>query len=165
MAIASALALCLGCAPQRPPRYVIESDVAGYHYRRYQKVLDIELPLAGNRAVGHTATYVRPGDPLEIVPVFVTRYERATGLAEDIRQRLRALAGYALEVQTLSREHVWLLRGEGGDVWLLWVSGRHLVKIGAPEGDPRVPAALAEAYLDRYPSDLDRKGRSKQDGR
>lgn len=158
MAFACVLAMCLGCAPKLPPRYVIESDLAGYHYRRYQQVLDIELPVAGNQAVGHTATYVRPGDKLEIVPVFVTRYERAAGLAESLRQRLRAMESYRLDVTTLSREHVWQLRGEAGDVWLLWVSGQHLIKIGAPEGEPRVPAALTEAYLERYPSDLDRKG-------
>ena len=145
-----------GCGPQRPPRYVIESDLGGYHYRRYQKVLDIELPLPENPAVGHTATYVRDGDPVEVVPVFITSYQHAAGLTESVRQRLRQLSEYALDVDKLDRENVWRLRGESGDVWLLWVSGRQLVKIGAPDGSPRVPISLAEAYLEFYPSDLDR---------
>lgn len=152
----------LGCGPQRPPRYVIESDLGGYHYRRYQKVLDIELPVPENPAIGHTATYVREGDPVEVVPVFVTSYQHAAGLTESVRQRLRELSEYALDVDKLDRENVWRLRGESGDVWLLWVSGRQLVKIGAPDGSPRVPSSLAEAYLEFYPSDLDRKGRVKR---
>lgn len=156
------MAMCLGCGPKRPPRYVIESDLAGYHYRRYQQVLDIELPVPANPATGHTATYVRGGEPPQVVPVFVTTYQRPQGLTESIRSQLRALDTYALDVTELSHENVWQLRGEGGDVWLLWVSGRQLVKIGAPEGEPRVPTRLAEAYLDLYPSDLNRKGRVKR---
>jgi len=152
----------LGCATKPPPRYVIESDLGGYHYRRYQKVVDIELPVPENPAVGHTATYVREDDPVQVVPVFVTHYEHAAGLTESVRQRLRALDEYTLDVDKLDRENVWSLRGESGDVWMLWVSGRQLVKIGAPDGAPRVPSSLAEAYLEFYPSDLDRKGRVKR---
>ncbi|MDB4986722.1 MAG: hypothetical protein JWN04_1900 [Myxococcaceae bacterium] len=153
--------MCLGCGPKRPPRYVIESDVAGYHYRRYQKVLDIELPIPENPAVGHTATYVRAGEELEVLPVFITCYEHGKGLGESVRQRLRAMDEYALDVKKLAREHVWQMRGESGDVWLLWVSGKDVVKIGAPEGEPQVPPAVAKAYLEVYPSDLDRRGRVK----
>lgn len=156
------LALATGCGPKRPPRYIIEDDLAGYHYRRYQKVLDVELPVAENPAVGHTATYVREGDPPEVVPVFITAYERAPGLTESIRQQLRGMDSYALDVRKLARENVWQLRGESGDVWLLWVSDHTVVKIGAPEGVPRVPTKVAEAYLELYPSDLDRKGRVKR---
>jgi hypothetical protein len=142
--------LASGCAAQRPPRYVIENDVAGYHYRRYQKVADIEVPIPENPAVGHTATYVRAGEPVQVLPVFVTSYERGPGLAESVRQRLRAMD-----------EYVWQMRGESGDVWLLWISGKELVKIGAPSGEPQVPADVANAYLAVYPSDLNRRGRVK----
>lgn len=154
--------MCLGCGPKRPPRYVIETDVAGYHYRRYQKVLDVELPIPENPAVGHTATYVRRADPPQVVPVFVTAYSKAPGLSESVRQRLRAMNEYTFGVQKISGENVWHMRGESGDVWLLWVSGHQLVKIGAPEGEPRVPAGVAEAYLEYYPSDLNRKGKVKR---
>jgi hypothetical protein len=163
--------MSLGCAPKRPPRYVIETDVAGYHYRRYQKVLDIEVPIPQNPAVGHTATYVRAdgtagagesGDEPKVLPVFVTAYQHGRGLAESVRQRLRSMEEYVLDVRSLSREHVWQMRGESGDVWLLWISGKDLVKIGAPEGEPQVPTAVVEAYLELYPSDLDRRGRVKR---
>jgi hypothetical protein len=168
-----ALALSVGCGPQRPPRYVIESDLAGYHYRRYQKVLDIELPVPENPAVGHVATYVRGSEPLgaraksggeppQIVPVFVTAYARAQGLSESVRQHLRSMSEYTLEVRKIGGENVWHMRGESGDVWLVWVSGRQLVKVGAPDGFPRVPEGVAEAYLDHYPSDLNRKGKVKR---
>jgi hypothetical protein len=155
------VALAWGCGSQRPPRYVIEQDVAGYHYRRYQQVADVELPIPENPAVGHTATYVRGGEPIQVLPVFVTSYERAPGLAESVRQQLRAMEEYQLEVKKLGRENVWQLRGESGDVWLLWISGKELVKIGAPSGEPRVPAEVASAYLSVYPSDLARNGRVK----
>ena len=141
---------------------MIESDVAGYHYRRYQKVLDIEVPIPENPAIGHTATYVQSGETPKALPVFVTTYERGPGLGESVRQRLRAMDEYTLDVRKLARENVWQLRGESGDVWVLWISGRELVKIGAPDGEPRVPPAVAEAYLALYPSDLDRKGRVKR---
>lgn len=153
--------LASGCAAQRPPRYVIENDVAGYHYRRYQKVADIEVPIPENPAVGHTATYVRAGEPVQVLPVFVTSYERGPGLAESVRQRLRAMDEYELGVKKLGRENVWQMRGESGDVWLLWISGKELVKIGAPSGEPQVPADVANAYLAVYPSDLNRRGRVK----
>lgn len=152
----------LGCTPKRPPRYVIESDLAGFHYRRYQKVLDVELPIPENPAVGHTATYVRAGDEPQVLPVFVTTYQHGPGLAESVRQRLRAMEEYQLGVKKLSRENVWQMRGESGDVWLLWVSGKELVKIGAPDGEPQVPPAVVEAYLDLYPSDLNRSGHVKR---
>ena len=173
LAVAVVLAMGLGCGPKRPPRYVIESDVAGYHYRRYQKVLDIELPIPENPAIGHTATYVRSraepsastvraGEPIQELPVFITAYQRPQGLTESVRQRLREMEQYTLEVRKLAREHVWQMRGESGDVWLLWVSGRQLVKIGAPDGEPQVPPAVVEAYLALYPSDLNRRGHVKR---
>lgn len=154
--------MSFGCAAKPPARYVIERDLGSYHYRRYQQVLDVELPIPENPAVGHTATYVRGGDPVRVVPVFVTAYERAPSLAESVRQRLRAMDEYTLEVDKVAGEHVWRMRGESGDVWLLWVSGRQLVKVGAPEGEPRVPERVVEAYLELYPSDLDRKGKVKR---
>lgn len=159
--LAVLVAVGVGCGAQRPPRYVIEKDVAGYHYRRYQEVADVELPVPENPAVGHTATYVRGGDQIQVLPVFVTSYERASGLGESVRQQLRTMEEYQLEVRKLGRANVWQLKGESGDVWLLWISGKELVKIGAPNGEPRVPQEVASAYLAVYPSDLNRKGHIK----
>lgn len=150
------------CGPKLPPRYVIESDLDGYRYRRYQQVLDVELPIEGNTAVAHTATYVRGGETVHVAPVVLTTYERASGLTETARQRLRTMDGYSLEVIEISGFHVWRMRGAAGDLWVIWVSDRYLAKVGAPDGETEVPEPLVEAYLDLYPSDLDAKGKAKK---
>jgi hypothetical protein len=85
----------------------------------------------------------------------------AQGLTESVRQRLRGMDGYSLKVLKLGGEHVWQMRGAGGDLWVLWVSDRYLAKIGAPEGEEDVPQAVVEAYLSLYPSDLDAQGKAK----
>jgi hypothetical protein len=156
------LGLCalfvMACGPKLPPRYVVEKDVGPYKFRRYQQVLDVELPVTGNPALGYTATYVRGGATLSLVPVFVTAYDHAKGLTETVRARLRAMSSYTFDVTEVEGEHVFRLRGDSGDQWILWVSGKHLVKVGAPEGETAVPEEVAAAYLDFYPSDLDDKG-------
>jgi hypothetical protein len=154
--------LLAACGPKHPPRYVLEHDVDGYRYRRYQQVLDVEFPFEGNPAVGHTATYVRGGAQVRVAPVVVTQYEQPAALTDSVRQRLRAMDGYTLDVVKEAGDYVWRMRGGAGDQWLLWVSDRYLVKLGAPEGEGEVvPHELAEAYLDLYPSDLDDKGKAK----
>ncbi|MFT3921309.1 MAG: hypothetical protein QM778_02115 [Myxococcales bacterium] len=149
------------CGPKLPARYVIETDLDGYRYRRYQQVLDVELPIEGNAAVAHTATYVRGGETVHVAPVVLTTYEQAAGLTESVRQRLRGMDGYTLEVVEQGGDHVWRMRGAAGDLWVLWVSDKYLAKIGAPDGEKEVPSVLVEAYLDLYPSDLDDKGKAK----
>ena len=79
------LAALPGCGPSIPTRFVLERDVDGWAYRRYQRVLDVELAIEGNPAVGHTATYVRrasrTSDQVPFANVFVSVYERPEGLA------------------------------------------------------------------------------------
>jgi len=104
---------------------------------------------------------VRGGERLSVAPVVVTRYERAGGLTETVRQRLRSMDGYSLTVVKTEGDHVWRMLGSAGDAWMLWVSGSHLVKVGAPEGESEVPRAIVAKYLDVYPSDLDDKGKAK----
>lgn len=157
-----AIALFAACGPKLPPRYVVESDVGEYKFRRYQQVLDVEIAIDGNAAVGHTATYVRGGKTIQVVPVFLTAYERPAGLAETVRQRLRAMSGYTFDITKLEGEHVYRMKGESGDHWVLWVSGPHLLKLGAPEGITDVPSDVLELYLDKYPSDLDDKGKARE---
>ena len=152
---------CLACGPKLPPRYVVEQDIGDARYRRYQKVLDIEIPVAGNPAVGHTATYAERGSTLHITPVFVTVYQRAHGLTETVRTRLRAMPGYEVSPREVDGEHVWLVEGESRDRWIVWASSQHLVKLGVPEGAREPNADVLEAYLDLYPSDLDERGRAK----
>jgi len=104
---------------------------------------------------------VRDDDQLHVLPVFVTAYEHGPGLGESVRQRLRTMEEYKLDVKKLARANVWQMRGESGDVWLLWISGKDLVKIGAPEGEVQVPQEIVKAYLELYPSDLNRLGKVK----
>lgn len=164
LAFALLIPLFAACGPKQPPRYVIERDIGPYKFRRYQQVLDVEIALPGDEAVGHTATYVRGGKSVLVAPVFITVYQRAAGLTETVRQRLRSMQGYSFDIVELSGENVYRMRGEGegGDSWLLWVSGAQLVKLGAPDGESEVPEELRELYLERYPSDLDAKGKAKE---
>ncbi len=150
------------CGPKLPPRYVLEKDLGNYKFRRYQQVLDVELPIDGNEAVGHTATYVRGGQTIRVAPVFVTAYEKGAGLTESVRQSLRGMQAYAFDISKQSGAYVYRMRGESGDSWLIWVSGKQLVKLGAPEGEKEVPEELLESYLDQYPSDLDEQGKAKK---
>jgi hypothetical protein len=152
--------LAAGCGDDPPPRYVVENDLAGYTYRRYQQVLDIELPIEENPAVGYTAVYLkRRGEDVRIVSAFVTVYEKTDSLVAEIRERLETIQSYEREVVKREREYVWRLTGDDHE-WLLWVSGHHVVKLGGPM-DGEVPEGIAEAYLDLYPSDLDSRGRAK----
>lgn len=156
--------LALACGPKLPPRYVLERDLGPYKFRRYQQVLDVEIGIEGSDAVGHTATYVRGGQQVLVAPVFITVYQRPAGLTETVRQRLRAMPGYTFDIVTVRGEHLFRMRGAGeeGDSWLVWVSGAQLVKLGAPDGQSEIPDELLEAYLERYPSDLDAKGKAKE---
>ena len=159
------LACCASaCGSALPGRYVIERDLGGFAYRRYQKTLGIEVPIEGNEAVGHTATYLKreQSDHVAVATAFVTVYEHAKSLAAEARDRFRGLDGYRFSVTELSGENVWLLDGGENERWLAWVSGKHLVKLGAPEGEP-LPEAIADAYLELYPSDLDEHGRALPD--
>ncbi len=157
------LVVLTGCGSSLPARYVVEHDLGDFRYRRYQKVLDVELPVEGNGAVGHTASYVRRDRGADVVfaTAFVTVYERPGSLAAEIRERLETLGTYELEVGELEGDYVWWLDG-GSDRWALWVSGRHVVKLGAPRGE-EIPDDLADAYVSLYPSDLDERGRARED--
>lgn len=155
-------AVLAACVPKLPPRYVLEKDLGSFKFRRYQQVLDVELPIQGNEAVGHTATYVRGGQTIRVAPVFVTVYQKGAGLTESVRQSLRNMQGYTFDVTKQSGSYVYRMRGESGDNWLVWVSGKQLVKLGAPEGEQEVPEELRESYLDQYPSDLDQQGKAKK---
>ncbi|MFW6067568.1 MAG: hypothetical protein ACOC97_04460 [Myxococcota bacterium] len=147
------------CAASPPPRYVAERDLGGWSYRRYQKTLDVEFPVQDNPAVGHAASYVRRQGPgVHVATAFVTVYEDATGLTAEVRERLDTLSSYDVTVDRVEGEWVWRLEG-AQDRWLLWVSENRVVKLGMQEG--AVPEALADHYLDVYPSDLDAHGRAR----
>jgi hypothetical protein len=151
--------VCLfGCTKGPPPRSVLERDIDGYRFRRYQQVLDVELPIPENPAVGHAATYVSSGSPVRVYPVLVTQYTQPSGLVDALRQSLRGMEGYTFEVVEMAGAHVWQVQGGSGDRWWLWVHDAHLVKVGAAEGTDTLPEPLVRAYLAVYPSDLDEDG-------
>lgn len=164
---ASMIATCLGlaaCATTVPPRYVVEHDLGNWAYRRYQKTMDVEFPVQDDPAVGHTAAYVLHGHQGErarvrVATAFITVYEKAHGLAAEVKERLDTLTSYSIDVDRVDGQWVWRLDG-GRDHWLLWVSGNRLVKLGSPDGT--VPDALAKAYLHLYSSDLDPYGRARE---
>jgi hypothetical protein len=156
--------LMLACSHDLPARYVIDHDLGGFVYRRYQKTLDVEFAVEGNQATGYTATYLRHGSgkTVAIATAFVTVYQRADSLTAEVRERLKALERYKLAVQEVGDGYAWTLDAGPSERWALWVSGSHLVKLGAPPGE-LIPDALAEAYMDMYPSDLDEHGYARSD--
>lgn len=161
--LASVIAMAIaGCGPSIPSRFVLERDIGDLSYRRYQRVLDVEFPVEGNTAVGHTATYVRRSSRGEIpyVNVFVTVYEQAPGLGAEIRRQVRSLGSYDVSVVDVGGR-AWSLDGGDGDRWVLWVSGPRVVKIGGVADDALVRSVVSE-YMGLYPSDLDERGRSRE---
>jgi len=152
----------VGCGSSVPTRFVVERDLGDFQYRRYQKVLDLEFPVEGNAAVGHTASYVRRGTGREVVfaTAFVTVYEQAASLSAEVADRLDTLGTYEVTVGELEGDYVWWLDG-GDDRWALWVSGKYVVKLGFPRGE-EIPDDLADEYVDTYPSDLNEHGRAEE---
>lgn len=159
--LALALTATAACGASIPTRFVVEKDIDGYAYRRYQNVLDVEFPVVDNPAEGHTATYFQRGrGGVVLATAFVTVYEKAPGLAEEIRERMEDLATYEAAVGKREGEWVWLLEGDAP--WALWVSANRVIKLGGPAGG-EVPEALLEEYLDLYPSDLTESGSADED--
>ncbi len=146
-----------GCGGSVPDRFVVERDLGDFQYRRYQKVLDLEFPVEGNPGVGHTASYVRRGSGRDVVfaTAFVTVYDHAASLTAEVADRLDSLGTYDVTVGELEGDNVWWLDG-GEDRWALWVSGKYVVKLGAPRGE-EIPEDIAEEYVDTYPSDSRRE--------
>jgi hypothetical protein len=156
------LAVIAGCGPSYPTRYVLERDVGPLSYRRYQRVLDVEFPVQGNDAVGHTATYVRRtehGEP-PYVNVFVTVYDHPASLAAEVRHQVQSLESYDVEVADVGGGRAWRLDGGTGDRWTVWVSSRFVVKIGGNASDDLVREVVS-SYMGMYPSDLDEHGRAR----
>ena len=152
-----------GCGASLPPRYVIEHDLGSFAYRRYQKSLEIEVPIADNPATGHTASYLRRGasGSVAVVTAFVTVYTHAKALAAEARAALENLAGYTLTPSEVAGENVWVLDGAGRERWCVWVSNQRIVKIGVQAGQ-EFPEPVVAAYLDLYPTDLDEHGYARE---
>jgi hypothetical protein len=159
--VSTLILVSIGCGAQLPARYVVEHDLGPFFYRRYQQTLDVEFVIDGNAAVGHTATYLRRGaTATDFATAFVTVYTRPNSLSAEVREQLESLQHYQFKVRELAGEPVFALE-QGDERWAVWVSGRHVVKLGAPHGQD-IPEDLVEAYMDIYPSDLDEHGRARE---
>jgi hypothetical protein len=158
------VALGAACGGRVPPpkRRVIEVDVAGWRFRRYQEVVDVEVYVDGNPARAHTASYVRDAavkagrlNETDVVSAFVTEYSKTTGVTPALIRFARRLAqesGYRVEERRLGGERILQVTGHG-ETWAFWPSGRYVVKVGG-HGPTEVPSGLVEEYGRRYPSRL-----------
>lgn len=164
-AIVLAAFVLTACAASLPPRFVLERDVGKWSYRRYQRVLDVEVAIADNEAVGHTATYVQRGarrrGRVPFANAFVSVYDEARALTAAVRRAVRALSSYETEVRNYGGGNVWYLDGGPSDRFALWVFGNHVVKIGTGSELRDVPEELVSAYMRIYPSDLDPHGHAR----
>ena len=162
MAVAiGTVAACGGSAPV-PKRGVVEGNVGSWNFRRYQKLLDIEVWVPNNKAVAYTASYVRDAaerrgqlEDNDVVNAFVTRYANTVGVLRAVVKFARRLAkqgGYTVGDTKVAGHVVLVVKGQG-EVWALWAANRYVVKVGG-RGRKVVPGGLIEAYAQRYPSDL-----------
>lgn len=161
----AALALALGCggSVKPPDRAVLETTLADrWMYRRYQKLHDIEVWVAGNPGVAHAASYAhadaekrgRVGEP-DVINVMVTRYRQDRGIAAALvrfARRLASESGYVVEEDEIGGALVVRITGHG-EAWVLWPAAGHVVKVGG-RGRQSVPADVVEAYARPYPSRL-----------
>jgi hypothetical protein len=160
-------ALLLGaaaCGTTLPERYVLEHDLGSYAFRRYQKSLEVEIPIADNTATGHTAAYLKrtDRDKVAVVTAYVTVYAHAKALAAEAHAGLATMTGYTLSNAELFGQNVWLLEGGDREHWCIWVSENRIVKIGAP-ADTAFPDEIGDAYASLYPSELNEHGSAKPD--
>jgi hypothetical protein len=162
LCLAVILPLFASCGgPSKPPkRGVIESDVDGWGFRRYQSVLDVEVWVAKNKAIAHTASYARKSSEKkgqigesDVVNVFVTRYEKNEGVRRSLVIFVRRLAqqsGYKVNEKKIAGVRVFSVKGPA-EYWVFWAAKSHVIKIGGV-GLTKVPEDLVEAYDERYKS-------------
>lgn len=151
-----------GGRPPIPKRGVVEGDVGGWKFRRFQPVLDIEVWVKDNKAEAFTASYVADKaeklghvDDKDVVSVFVTRYEKDAGVLRETVKWVRRLAsesGYQVDEGKIGGARALTVHGHG-ETWVVWAAKQHVVKVGG-RGREDVPESMVESYADRYPSVL-----------
>jgi hypothetical protein len=162
MAAFGALVSMCGCGgnPPIPRRGVVEGDVSGWKFRRFQPVLDVEVWVADNQAEAFTASYVRDEaerrgriEDRDVVSVFVTRYQQDRGVLREtvkLARRLAQESGYVVDEDKVGGVRAVTIMGHG-EAWVMWAAGKHVVKVGG-RGRDDVPAGVVKAYGERYPS-------------
>ncbi len=153
------LAAC-GGRPPPPKRGVVEGDIGGWKFRRFQPVLDVEVWVENNKAEAFTASYVTDQaeklghvDDKDVVSVFVTRYERDDGVLRQtvkLARRLASEGGYQVDEDKIGGARTLTINGHG-ESWVMWAAKKHVVKVGG-RGRATVPSSVVESYADRYPS-------------
>ena len=162
LAAVAPVAAC-GGRPPVPRRLVVEADLDGWKYRRFQgPLLDVEVWMEGNKGEAYSASYITAAADsrgtiadTDLVNVTVTRYERPDGVVRETVKLVRRLAqekGYQVEEATIEGVRALSIIGPG-EAWVMWPSARHVVKIGG-QGRTSVPSSLVEDYGERYPSKL-----------
>lgn len=157
-----ALACSCGGRPPIPTRGVVEADLGGWKFSRFQPVLDVEVYVGDNPAVAYTASYVsvsahkrgRIGDD-DLVNVFVTRYKKPEGVLRAtvrLTRRLAQEAGYSVDESKVEGTRLLTISGNG-ETWVMWPARGHVVKLGG-RNRTSVPESMIEAYAERYPSTL-----------
>jgi hypothetical protein len=149
-----------GGRPPIPKRGVVEGDLGGWKFRRFQPVLDIEVWVKDNKAQAFTASYVADKaeklghvEDKDVVSVFVTRYEKDAGVLRETVKWVRRLAsesGYQVDEGKIGGARALTVHGHG-ETWVVWAAKKHVVKVGG-RGREDVPASMVEQYADRYPS-------------
>jgi len=146
----------LSCGTTLPRRYVVEENLGEFSYRRFQRMAQAELPLPDDPGQGYTAAYIRHRDtgPVTLSTAFVSVYRKEEGLEAKIRKQLDNLEGYSHRDIELEGEHVIEVHGAPEESWILWISGRHVIKLSAPS-QASIPEAMLERYFELYPSDVE----------
>lgn len=161
--IAVAMSVACGGKPPVPKRLVVESDVGGWRFRRFQgPLLDIEVWVDGNKGEAYSASYItatseKQGriEDQDLVNVTVTRYERPDGVVRETVKLVRRLAaekGYQVTEKKIEGVRALAIAGPN-ETWVMWPSGNYVVKVGG-QGRENVPESMVESYGDRYPSQL-----------
>ena len=106
LALAMAAISC-GGHPAPPPNGVVQADLGSWKFRRYQRVLDVEVWVDNNKAEAFTASYVAGAaeqsghiNDKDVVNVFVTRYATDAGVLREtvkLARRLAAEQGYQVD--------------------------------------------------------------------
>jgi hypothetical protein len=141
---------------------VVEADLGGWKFRRFQPVLDVEVWVEDNKAEAFTASYIADAaekrghiDDKDVVNVFVTRYEKDDGVLREtvkLARRLAAEQGYQVEENKVGGARALTINGHG-ESWVMWAAKKHVVKVGG-RGRETVPDSMVSSYADRYPSVL-----------
>ena len=153
---------CGGSAPI-PKRGVVEGDLDGWKFRRFQgPLLDVEVWIEGNKGVAHSASYITSESEKrgqiadkDLVNVTVTKYETDTGIVrETVRfaRRLAAEKGYQVEEDKVKGVRLLSISGPA-EAWVLWPAKNYVVKIGG-QGRTTVPKDIVGDYGDRFASKL-----------